>query len=41
MTKCPKCNAENEIVNQCRCDPNNLPTVPNDDKKLISLEQAA
>lgn len=26
--KCPICNAENEIVNQCMCDPNNLPTIP-------------
>lgn len=23
---CGKCGRENEIVNQCRCDPNNLPT---------------
>jgi hypothetical protein len=25
--KCPTCGAENEIVNQCHCDPNNMPTV--------------
>lgn len=24
--QCPRCGRENEIVNQCRCDPNNLPT---------------
>ena len=24
---CGKCKAENRIVNECRCDPNNLPTV--------------
>ena len=24
--RCPKCGRENEIVNQCGCDPNNLPT---------------
>jgi len=23
---CPRCGRENAIVNQCRCDPNNLPT---------------
>ncbi len=28
MTTCPRCNAENAIVNQCRCDPHNLPTRP-------------
>lgn len=27
-TVCPICNTENEIVNQCRCDPDNLPTEP-------------
>ncbi len=26
MMKCGKCGKENEIVNQCGCDPNNLPT---------------
>lgn len=26
MTRCPKCGAENAIVNLCGCDPNNLPT---------------
>jgi len=26
--KCPHCGALNEIVNQCRCDPDNLPTRP-------------
>ena len=25
---CPTCGAHNKIVNQCRCDPNNLPTRP-------------
>lgn len=24
--KCHRCGADNQIVNQCRCDPNNLPT---------------
>lgn len=24
--KCPQCGADNAIVNQCGCDPNNLPT---------------
>lgn len=28
MTTCPRCGQENKIVNQCRCDPNNLPTTP-------------
>lgn len=23
---CPQCDAANEIVNQCGCDPNNMPT---------------
>ena len=27
MTKCGTCGASNAIVNQCRCDPNNLPTM--------------
>jgi hypothetical protein len=26
--KCPRCGADNAIVNQCGCDPNNLPTSP-------------
>lgn len=26
MYKCPTCHRDNAIVNQCRCDPNNLPT---------------
>ena len=26
MTRCPKCGAENAIVNLCGCDPQNLPT---------------
>ncbi|RLI52784.1 MAG: hypothetical protein DRO87_12650 [Candidatus Thorarchaeota archaeon] len=26
--KCSTCGAENKIVNQCCCDPNNLPTRP-------------
>lgn len=26
MTKCPKCGHEGKIVNECHCDPNNLPT---------------
>ncbi len=25
---CPDCGKENAFVNQCRCDPNNLPTRP-------------
>lgn len=25
--KCPTCGMENRIVNECRCDPNNLPTL--------------
>jgi hypothetical protein len=33
MHKCPTCGAENAIVNQCRCDPNNLPT------RVPTLEQ--
>lgn len=28
--RCPKCGQENEIVNQCGCDPNNLPTHADD-----------
>ncbi|MGH7169713.1 MAG: hypothetical protein ACRELG_05485 [Gemmataceae bacterium] len=24
--RCPRCNAVNQIVNQCGCDPHNLPT---------------
>ena len=28
MTRCPTRGADNAIVNQCRCDPNNLPTCP-------------
>lgn len=24
--KCPRCGKANQIVNQCRCDPDNLPT---------------
>lgn len=28
MSVCPICKAENAIVNQCRSDPNNLPTKP-------------
>lgn len=27
LHKCPSCGARNRIVNECRCDPNNLPTV--------------
>lgn len=26
MNTCPACGAANHIVNQCRCDPRNLPT---------------
>ena len=26
--RCGRCGAANQIVNQCRCDPNNLPTTP-------------
>lgn len=26
MNKCPTCGKENRIVNECRCDPDNLPT---------------
>jgi len=26
MSKCPTCGRMNRIVNECRCDPNNLPT---------------
>ena len=26
LYKCPICQADNYFVNQCRCDPNNLPT---------------
>ena len=26
MYKCPSCGNYNRIVNECRCDPNNLPT---------------
>jgi hypothetical protein len=33
-TKCPQCGRENAIVNECRCDPNNLPTT------VPPLEQA-
>lgn len=25
---CMSCGAENDIVNQCGCDPNNMPTAP-------------
>lgn len=25
---CPTCGAANDIVNQCGCDPNNMPTRP-------------
>jgi hypothetical protein len=28
VTTCPQCGAQNAIVNQCGCDPNNLPTRP-------------
>lgn len=28
--KCPHCGQENKIVNQCGCDLQNLPTVPQD-----------
>ena len=28
MTRCPRCGADNAIVNQCGCDPNNMPTKP-------------
>jgi hypothetical protein len=31
--KCSRCGAENKIVNECRCDPNNLPI------KLPSYEE--
>ena len=27
-TVCGQCGARNKIVNECRCDPNNLPTRP-------------
>lgn len=34
MTTCPICGSRNHIVNQCRCDPNNLPTkVPQPDNE--------
>ena len=26
--KCPRCGKENRIVNECKCDPDNLPTRP-------------
>src|SRR5262245_31434120 len=28
MTRCPTCGHDGKIVNECRCDPNNLPTKP-------------
>lgn len=28
MSKCPTCGHVGKIVNECRCDPNNLPTTP-------------
>ena len=31
---CHKCGADNKIVNQCGCDPNNLPTHPSAKKGL-------
>lgn len=30
MTKCPTCGHEGSIVNECGCDPNNMPTRPVD-----------
>lgn len=31
--RCPRCGKVNEFVNQCACDPNNLPTVPDGDAR--------
>lgn len=47
-TKCPICGRQNRIVNQCRCDPNNLPTQPladqsqfaESDKRLLDALEA-
>lgn len=43
--KCSTCGKVNQIVNQCRCDPNNLPTRPVSGRsarvKLASLFLAA
>jgi hypothetical protein len=30
MYRCPICGVVGKIVNECRCDPNNLPTEPSD-----------
>lgn len=30
MTKCPRCGHEGKIVNECGCDPHNMPTRPVD-----------
>ncbi len=29
---CPSCGADNGIVNQCGCDPDNMPTTPTQDE---------
>lgn len=39
--KCPTCGADNPIVNACRCDPNNLPTVPYPGPALQEIINAA
>lgn len=31
---CPTCGADNDIVNQCGCDPDNMPTKPLSDKPV-------
>lgn len=38
MNRCPICKKENRIVNECRCDPNNLPTVPFSKGQTVMLE---
>jgi hypothetical protein len=37
-TACGRCGARNRIVNECRCDPDNLPTRP-DDSRAINPER--
>jgi hypothetical protein len=42
MHKCAWCGQRNEIVNQCHCDPNNLPTrVPGQRDRCIARKLAA
>ena len=36
MTQCGICGKLNRIVNECRCDPNNLPTVARKQKPVLS-----